>query len=135
MAQAPSYLIPADTLRGVIADIFDAAGCQRDEAERIGRYLVSANLAGHDSHGVVRVPRYVQVLKLGQVRAGQTLRIVSETPTRALVDGNFGDRGKSAQIDRLPSRCVGIMRPGTETRGIVIDPGDHVARIEHLLGL
>ena len=82
--------VPVDDLRAFVARIFAAAGCDASEAERIGFYLVSANLAGHDSHGVVRVPRYVQVLKLGQVRAGQTLRIVSETPTQALVDGNFG---------------------------------------------
>ena len=82
--------VPVDDLRAFVARIFAAAGCDASEAERIGYYLVSANLAGHDSHGVVRVPRYAQVLKLGQVRAGQTLRIVTETPCQALVDGNFG---------------------------------------------
>ena len=35
------------------------AGCSTEEGGRIGRYLVSANLSGHDSHGVVRVPRYL----------------------------------------------------------------------------
>ena len=34
--------------------------CSAAEGERIGKYLVGANLTGHDSHGVVRVPRYVQ---------------------------------------------------------------------------
>ena len=73
-----------------ISAVFRAAGCAPAEAERISFYLVSANLAGHDSHGVARVPRYVQMLKLGQVRAGQSLTIINETPSQALVDGNFG---------------------------------------------
>lgn len=82
--------IAPDSLGAFAAAIFRAAGCEPAEAERVSYYLVSANLAGHDSHGVVRVPRYVQMLKLGQVRAGQSLTIINETPSQALVDGNFG---------------------------------------------
>ncbi len=86
----PSYTIAAPALRGVIADIFDAAGCARDEADRIGRYLVSANLAGHDSHGVIRTPRYIDWLREGKVLPGQTLSVVSESAMHATVDGNYG---------------------------------------------
>ncbi len=90
MATLPSYIIPADRLRGVVADIFDAAGCQRDEADRIGRFLVSSNLAGHDSHGVIRTPRYIDWLREGKVLPGQTLTVVSESAMHATVDGNYG---------------------------------------------
>lgn len=82
--------IAAARLEGLIADIFAASGCARDEAARIGRYLLSANLAGHDSHGVIRTPRYVQWLQEGKVLAGQTLSVVSEGPVFATVDGNYG---------------------------------------------
>ena len=58
--------IKADRLEALIGDIFNAAGCSRREADRIARYLVAANLAGHDSHGVVRVPRYVEMTKDGR---------------------------------------------------------------------
>ena len=50
--------LKAEALEAFVADIFVSAGCSKDEGGRIGRYLVSANLSGHDSHGVVRVPRY-----------------------------------------------------------------------------
>jgi len=83
-------VLSADRLRSFVAEIFSAAGCEQTEAERIGRYLLSANLAGHDSHGVIRVPRYLRLLQDGQVRAGQELTIVRETATHALVDGNMG---------------------------------------------
>jgi uncharacterized oxidoreductase len=85
-----THTIPAETLGTLIGDIFAAAGCTREEAERIGRYLLSANLAGHDSHGVIRTPRYVQWLQDGKVRPGQTLTVVNDGPVHATVDGNFG---------------------------------------------
>jgi len=90
MADAPTVTIAADRLTRFAAEIFTAAGCDAEEAAGIGHYLVSANLAGHDSHGVIRTRRYVLWLREGYVRAGQRPSIVSETPTHALVDGNFG---------------------------------------------
>ena len=61
--------IKAKALEAFVADIFAAAGCSTEEGGRIGRYLVSANLSGHDSHGVVRVPRYAVQKKNGTVVA------------------------------------------------------------------
>lgn len=83
-------MIKADRLRGLVGDIFSAAGCSRGEAERIARYLVAANLAGHDSHGVVRVPRYVQMKRDGRVVADQTIETAVDTPVLAVIDGKFG---------------------------------------------
>jgi hydroxycarboxylate dehydrogenase B len=83
-------MIKADRLRGLVGDIFSAAGCSRGEAERIARYLVAANLAGHDSHGVVRVPRYVEMKRDGRVVADQTIEVTVDTPVLAVIDGRFG---------------------------------------------
>jgi uncharacterized oxidoreductase len=80
----------SDRLREFTAAIFHAAGCQTSEAECIVAHLVEANLVGHDSHGVIRVPSYVQWLKDGRVLAGQTLRTVFENDAIAVVDGQFG---------------------------------------------
>ncbi|MFN3448052.1 MAG: Ldh family oxidoreductase, partial [Roseococcus sp.] len=56
----PSYIhIPVEELQSFVTRIFLATGCAQKEAARIAEHLVGANLAGHDSHGVVRVPRYV----------------------------------------------------------------------------
>ena len=51
-------LIRADDLTRLVHDIFHAEGCSEAESGRIALYLVRA-LTGHDSHGVIRVPRYV----------------------------------------------------------------------------
>lgn len=94
MTPSPTHpqtvVIGEAALRGFVAAIFAAAGCGAAEAARVGEHLVSSNLAGHDSHGVIRVPRYVGWLREGKVRAGQSLTVVTESPTHAVVDGNGG---------------------------------------------
>ena len=82
--------VKAGALADLVRDIFAKAGCSAAEAERIGKYLVSANLTGHDSHGVVRVPRYVHWKKTGIVVADREVKIVTETPVLAVVDGLHG---------------------------------------------
>ena len=82
--------ISAKRLSRFVADIFIKTGCSSAESQRIGRYLVSANLSGHDSHGVVRVPRYVQQKQSGAIIADQRIEIVVDTPVLAVVDGKYG---------------------------------------------
>ena len=82
--------IKAKALEAFVADIFAAAGCSKEEGGRIGRYLVSANLSGHDSHGVVRVPRYASQKKAGTVLPDIEVEVVVETPVIAVVDGKYG---------------------------------------------
>ncbi len=79
-----------DRLHALTCAIFKAAGCQAPEAECIARHLVEANLVGHDSHGVIRVPSYVQWLRAGKVLANRTLQVVFENESIAVVDGQFG---------------------------------------------
>lgn len=82
--------IPAAALEAFVARIFAAAGCDEAEAGRIAFHLMGANLTGHDSHGIIRAPRYVEWLHAGHVLAGRTITVVSETPSHALIDGNSG---------------------------------------------
>jgi uncharacterized oxidoreductase len=82
--------IKAGPLAELVGDVFAKAGCSAAEAERIGKYLVSANLTGHDSHGVARVPRYLQWKREGVVHADRKAKVVTETPVLAVVDGLHG---------------------------------------------
>lgn len=88
--RSATLAIPAAALQQLVADIFDTAGCSRTEAERIALYLVRANLAGHDSHGVVRVPRYIQLKRDGLILADQEVDVVVDTPVLTVVDGKYG---------------------------------------------
>jgi len=82
--------IKVATLRQFVSEIFVASGVGRDEAERISHYLLIANLTGHDSHGVIRVPLYVKWKKEGAIIAGQTATRCIDLPSLAVVDGGFG---------------------------------------------
>ncbi len=79
-----------DRLTALTAAIFRAAGCEAPEADCIATHLVEANLVGHDSHGVIRVPHYVRWLREGKVLAGRTAEVVFENEVIAVVDGQFG---------------------------------------------
>lgn len=80
----------AESLRRLTAAVFERAGCQPPEAERVGRYLVEANLVGHDSHGVIRIPSYIRWLDEGKLVAGQSIQVVLENEVIAVVDGQLG---------------------------------------------
>jgi uncharacterized oxidoreductase len=83
-------ILSHDRLEQLASAIFAAGGCGAGEHDRIAHYLVGANLVGHDSHGVIRVPSYIDWLRAGKVIANQTLEIVFENDAIAVVDGRFG---------------------------------------------
>lgn len=82
--------ISAATLQLLVQSIFAAAGCKTVEAETIARRLVDANLVGHDSHGAIRVPSYIQWMNSGKVLPGQSIQTVVDNDALAIVDGQFG---------------------------------------------
>ncbi|SKA03467.1 Ldh family oxidoreductase [Sediminibacterium ginsengisoli] len=71
-------------------DIFTAMGCSPEHAELAARVLVSADLRGIDSHGVARLSGYVRLWEAGRINAKPDIRIVHETPSTAVVDGDSG---------------------------------------------
>ena len=83
-------LINAHDLQAFITDIFAATACSDEEAGRIATNLVEANLKGHDSHGVIRTERYVGWLANGVQLPDQELTVITETPSFAVLDGNYG---------------------------------------------
>ncbi len=51
---------------------------------------VNANLAGHDSHGVIAIPTYIDRIKAGHIVPGAKWTIVRESPTTTVIDGHWG---------------------------------------------
>src|SRR5580692_9165878 len=82
--------IPADALTDFCAEIFACVGCEPQEAGRVAASLVDANLTGHDSHGVIRTPRYVDWVRTGDLIPNQSIERVVDTPVIGVVDGRFG---------------------------------------------
>lgn len=82
--------IPAQGVRAVLTRIFETAGAEPVEADAIATNLVEANLAGHDSHGVVRTQRYVEWSKIGDVHFGRHIERVIDSEAFALLEGHHG---------------------------------------------
>lgn len=70
--------------------VFSKMGCPEEQAETAATALLSADLRGIDSHGVARLTGYVRLWEAGRINATPDIRIVHETPSTAVVDGDAG---------------------------------------------
>ena len=82
--------VDSESLTRFAMSLFEAAGVPEDEAELVSISLVGSNLRGHDSHGVVRIPRYLPLLETGELVAGAELVVHSETGAMLCADAGFG---------------------------------------------
>jgi LDH2 family malate/lactate/ureidoglycolate dehydrogenase len=104
--------IKADQLNEIARALFVAAGTPPDEAATVARHCVAANLAGHDSHGVIRVPDYVERIARGHIVPGAPWTVVQETESTTVVDGNWGfgyvvtERAMQVTIDKARKHGV-----------------------------
>ncbi|MSO21816.1 MAG: Ldh family oxidoreductase [Acidobacteria bacterium] len=82
--------------------VFVACGSPADEATLISEHLVSANLMGFDSHGIIRICQYLADVKKGRIVPGAPVTIASETDNTALLDcgWNFGQVGGFRALQR-----------------------------------
>ena len=83
------YLTAAQ-LQDIGTRILDAAGSPPAESETVCEVLVRANLFGHDSHGVMRIPQYVGQIRSGEIRPGTPIEIERETPASAVIQAQQG---------------------------------------------
>lgn len=71
-------------------NLVKAAGASDEEAKIVSTHLVNANMAGVDSHGVVRLVSYIGEIRDGFIKPGAKFEIAAETSSTALVNGNWG---------------------------------------------
>lgn len=83
-------LCPADPLQRFAVALFQASGAPPDIAAEVGRHLVNANLAGHDSHGVIRIPQYCDQIAAGGIVPAARPEVIRESPVAALIDAHRG---------------------------------------------
>ncbi len=70
--------------------VFKKIGCGDENAAQAADVLVSADLRGVDSHGVARLAGYVRLWEAGRLNPTPDIKIVHETPSTAVVDGDKG---------------------------------------------
>lgn len=67
-----------------------AAGAREAEAQRVAESLIDSNLRGYESHGVMRIPYYIDQIAKNEIRPGVELTLLDEGPAKVVADGNWG---------------------------------------------
>jgi uncharacterized oxidoreductase len=79
-----------DRLEEIARRLLMGAGASAEEAATVARHCVDANLVGHDSHGIIQIPTYIDRVKAGHIVPGAPWVVVQESPTTTVIDGNWG---------------------------------------------
>jgi LDH2 family malate/lactate/ureidoglycolate dehydrogenase len=82
--------IPADTVRGFIAECMTLVGLPPEDAAKVAELMTEADLTGADAHGVFRLPQYVQRMRAGGFNPRPNIIVTRTAPATALVDGDNG---------------------------------------------
>ena len=120
--------LPTEAMRQWIFELWRAAGSCEQEARLTADHLVGANLAGHDSHGVGMVGRYVRSLQAGGLQLNQRLAIVTDTGSLVVVDGK-GGMGQSMAFQTMELAVERARRHGVAIVGL--RQSHHLGRVGH----
>jgi len=115
-----------DSLEKLGSQIFTSIGVPQQGADWIAHLLVRANLRGHDSHGVIRIPQYIASWREGEIDAKAEPVVLQDGPATALVDGKFGfgqivaRRGMEVAMQK--AEAIGVSAVGVFNR-------NHIGRL------
>jgi LDH2 family malate/lactate/ureidoglycolate dehydrogenase len=107
--------LSAEYLHQVSREIFTGLGTPEDIAARVTEVLVGANLAGHDSHGILRIPSYLEEVDQKKVVVDARPVVVRQTDTTAVMasKGGWGhyasDRAMSIAIEKAKNHGMGAV--------------------------
>jgi uncharacterized oxidoreductase len=119
-------VLSAAALTELSKNMLAAGGVGAAEADAVAKSLVEANLCGHDSHGVMRIPYYLDCVAKKEVVPGAPFKIQRESDSLVVADGNWGFGQTQARklmdllIERAKKTGVGI--------GTLIKSG-HIGRL------
>ncbi|MFK7962936.1 MAG: malate/lactate/ureidoglycolate dehydrogenase [Burkholderiaceae bacterium] len=122
------HLVGTDALHAWTIEIWEKAGSSSEEARLTADHLVGANLAGHDSHGVGMVPRYVKSWRGQSLQLNRQIEIAVDTGAMVVADGGMG-MGQSVAYQAM---SVGIER--AKEHGVALlglKHSHHLGRVGH----
>jgi LDH2 family malate/lactate/ureidoglycolate dehydrogenase len=105
-------IVQAEKLMEIARALLQKAGASAEEAATIARYNIGANLVGHDSHGIILIPSYIDRIKVGHIVPGAPFDVKEQSPTTMVIDGNWGfgyvvtDRAMRMTIDKARQQNV-----------------------------
>lgn len=120
--------ITADELRNLVHELVVAAGTPGPAADTVADVIVGSHLAGHDSHGVQHLPRYLAEVASGEIVATAAPSIVKQEGAHALVRGNWAWGHVTADY------CMSLAIDLARTHGISLVSAvevNHIGRLGH----
>src|SRR5437764_8299021 len=88
MTDTASRRFSAASLRVFVAQALESVGMPAADASAVAELMVSADLGGAEGHGVFRLPQYIRRIRAGGINLHPHLRVATEKPGMALVDGD-----------------------------------------------
>jgi LDH2 family malate/lactate/ureidoglycolate dehydrogenase len=84
------FVLPAAELQHGCTSVLEAAGAAPDDAALVARSLVDSDTCGHPSHGVLRLPGYLDEMRSGRIDVTARPRVVRRSAATLLFDANWG---------------------------------------------
>jgi uncharacterized oxidoreductase len=121
-----THVLAANDVIRIGSALFAATGAPADQARLVAEELATSSLMGHDSHGVIRIPEYVELVERGTIIPGAAPRIERTSGGTALVDcaWNFGAVGAHFAMDV----AIELAR-GNQISCVVTRRCNHVGRV------
>ncbi|MBF5003894.1 Ldh family oxidoreductase [Diaphorobacter caeni] len=119
----PHPMVTSAALERFAHALLQAGGMSDANAHQVAQALVWADMRGTGSHGVSRIPLYLQWLASGQMKGDASPRVVSQLPALVMVDGQHGPGapGMNVTLDAVTDgasragACIGLLRSTTHT--------------------
>ena len=116
------------SLARAIEAIAAAGGSEADEAKLVAENLVTANLMGHDSHGIGMMPRYVEALLEGGLHPNRQVEVKFDAGALLTLDGCAG-YGQSVGVQATQMAIARAREHGTAI--VALGNSHHLGRIGH----
>jgi len=118
--------LTAEQLHDVAQRLLVGLRVPPDDARQVAELLVEANLAGHDSHGVIRLPQYAAYVKAGLIRPAAPMDIVLETPCTAIINAHMN----LGQVAMLRATDLAMQKAGqTAVATVMVRECNHIGRL------
>jgi LDH2 family malate/lactate/ureidoglycolate dehydrogenase len=125
-SEPAAAIATADALHRFARDVFTRVGMSAEHAATVAGALVWANLRGVDSHGVTRIPRYVELVERGDVNPAPVLTVRIDTAASVLIDADHAPgpvamtaaMGAAVRKAREAGIGVALVRATTHTGAI-----------------
>jgi len=96
----------AEEIYKIALRMLQAAGVSEYESNIVAEHLSECNLVGHDSHGLMRLPQYVQFVKDGYLKIDQQCEVIVDKPSITVVEGNY----RFGQVVATECMTMGIQK-------------------------